>query len=78
MRTMSSVGPTRGKADNTAGPIRPLFSDWLPVRGFHPGPEPTKAPTKEAVDTSAVQTFRSSVVSSRRGRNEATADEVIS
>jgi hypothetical protein len=54
---MSSVRPTRGKADNTIGPMRPLINDWLPVRGFHPGPEPTQAPTSEAVDTSAVATF---------------------
>ena len=56
MRQMSSVRPTRGKADNFAGPKRPLFSDWLPVCGFHPGPEPTSAPTSEAVDTCAVAT----------------------
>jgi hypothetical protein len=56
MRQMSSVRPTRGQADNLAGPKRPLFNDWLPVCGFHPGPEPTLAPTKEAVDTCAVAT----------------------
>jgi len=56
MRQMSSVRPTRGQADNSAGRKRPLFSDWLPVCGFHPGPEPTLAPTKEAVDTCAVAT----------------------
>jgi hypothetical protein len=53
---MSSVRPTRGKADNSAGSKKPLYSDWLPVCGFHPGPEPTLAPTKEAVDTCAVAT----------------------
>ena len=35
---------------------KPLHSDWLPVCGFHPGPEPTLAPTLEAVDTCAVAT----------------------
>src|SRR5664280_874921 len=57
MRQMSSVRPTRGKADNTSGSQKPLFNDWIPVCGFHPGPEPTPAPTTEAVDTSAVATF---------------------
>ena len=56
MRKMSSVRPTRGKADNPTGPQRPLFNDWLPVCDFHHGPEPTSAPTKQAVDTCAVVT----------------------
>jgi hypothetical protein len=70
MRQMSSVRPTRGKADNPAGSEKPLFNDWLPVCGFHPGPEPTLAPTQEAVDTCAVATLRSSPSSPfKRGKH---------
>jgi hypothetical protein len=53
---VSSVRPTRGKADNSTGSKKPLHNDWFPVCGFHHGPEPTLAPTKKAVDTCAVAT----------------------
>lgn len=50
-------GPTRGEADNSAGPERSLKRDWLPARGFHHGPEREEL-HDEAGDTTAVELDR--------------------
>ncbi len=35
----TQVGPVTDKTDNKAGLIKPVASDWFPLRGFHDGPE---------------------------------------
>ena len=48
----NSVRPSRGQAGNTAGSLKPLISDWLPVHDSHPGQELSPL-HKQAEDTTA-------------------------
>jgi hypothetical protein len=53
---MSSVRPTRGKADNNAGPKRPLLQRLAPRVRISSWPGAHDGSNKEAEDTCAVVT----------------------
>jgi hypothetical protein len=52
------VGPARGHADNSPGPLWSLNSDWRPARGFHDGPEPTGSTRRPKIRLQSDHTCR--------------------